>query len=73
MEISVEEKDELISPVFELSQNVSGKDFDNGFYNDIFPFPRTLVVTERNWKLPHLIAQGLCYKLRKLCCASNSS
>ncbi|XP_028401462.1 39S ribosomal protein L37, mitochondrial-like [Dendronephthya gigantea] len=66
MEISVEEKDELISPVFELSQNVSGKEFDNGFYNDIFQFPRTLVIGERNWKLPHLIAQGIMFSFGRL-------
>jgi hypothetical protein len=57
--LSCEEEDELISPVFELSQNVSGKGFDYGFYSDVFPFPQTLIITEPNWKLPHLIAQGL--------------
>ena len=59
IKISVENKDELISPVFELSQNVSRRDFDSGFYHDMFPFPQTLVITEQNWKIPHLIAQGL--------------
>ena len=57
--ISVENKDELISPVFELSQNVSRRDFDSGFYHDMFQFPQTLVITEQNWKIQHLIAQGL--------------
>jgi hypothetical protein len=59
IKMSVVEKDELISPVFELSQNVSEKGHESGLYYDMFPFPQTLVITERNWMLPHLIAQGL--------------
>ena len=61
IEMPVEGKDELISPIFELSQNVSRKGFNSGFYHDLFPFSRTLIISERNWKLPHLIAQGTSY------------
>lgn len=59
VDMSLEENDELISPVFELSQNFSGKGYDSGFYQDFFPYPQILVINEQNWKLPHLIAQGL--------------
>ena len=63
IEMSCEDKDELISPVFELSQNMSRKGFDSGFYSDVFPHPQTLIITEPNWKLPHLVAQGLFHKI----------
>ena len=56
--IPAADAEEIISPVFELSQNSSRPVFDSGFYNDVYPFPRTLVITERNWKLHHLVAQG---------------
>ena len=57
-EIEVHNKEEIISPVFELSQNSSRPVFESGFFGDVFPFPRTLIITESNWKLPHLTAQG---------------
>ena len=55
-------KDELISPVFELSQKISGMEFDTGFYQDLYPFPQMLVIAEHNWKLDHLVAQGLFFQ-----------
>ena len=66
IEMSCEDKDELISPVFELSQNVSRKGFDSGFYSEMFPHPQTLIITEPNWKLPHLIAQGIMFSFGQL-------
>ena len=64
--MSCEDKDELISPIFELSQNVSRKGFDSGFYSDVFPHPQTLIITEPNWKLPHLVAQGIMFSFGQL-------
>lgn len=65
-EISVHNNEEIISPVFELSQNSSRPTFDSGFFNDVYSFPRTLIITENNWKLPHLTAQGIMFSFGRL-------